>query len=53
MLFRSNLIIVEPHKKWVVDKNGFYSRSLNSSYLGEELTAEVQGVFNNNKVWMK
>ena len=49
----ANLIIVEPHKKWVVDKSGFYSRSLNSSYLGEELTVEVQGVFNNNKVWMK
>lgn len=49
----ANLIIFEPHKKWVVDKSSFYSRSLNSSYLGEELTVEVQGVFNNNKVWMK
>lgn len=50
---KANVVIVQADKTWSVEENSFYSRSKNSSYLGEELTGEVQGVFNNNKVWMK
>lgn len=50
---KANLIIMQFDKKWVVGGNSFYSKSRNSSYIGDELTVEVQGVFNKNKVWVK
>ncbi|MFZ5515571.1 MAG: dihydroorotase [Candidatus Zhuqueibacterota bacterium] len=42
----ANLTIIDPEKKWMVDKSAFKSRSQNSPFIGRELKGKPVLVFN-------
>ncbi len=48
----ANLTIFSPSQKWRVEKRHIQSKSLNTPFIGQELTGKVIGVVNNKQVYI-
>lgn len=48
----ANLVILDLNTKYVIKESSFKSKSSNSCFLGEELTAKAIGVINKNKIYI-
>ncbi|MCF7876884.1 MAG: dihydroorotase [Candidatus Omnitrophica bacterium] len=42
---KAELIVFDPKKEWVVEKNNFFSKSKNSCFLGRKLKGKIERVF--------
>jgi dihydroorotase len=46
----ADFVLFDPTFQWVVDADGFQSRSRNSAYLGETLTGRVFATFRGGRL---
>jgi dihydroorotase len=46
----ASLTLFEPGKKWTVTKSDIHSRSINTPFIGKELTGKVTGIINGDKI---
>ena len=41
----ADVCVFDPNEKWLVKEDGFFSRSRNSPWIGQDLTGKVQATF--------
>lgn len=49
----ADLCILDPQKKWTVNKEEFYSKSANSCFLDRSLRGKVRGVIGKRRIWLE
>ncbi len=47
----ANLVLLDPERDWVYTRDNNFSKSLNSPFLGQEMTGKVLLTINNNQIY--